>query len=105
MIQSQEKIHLINPQPIKESLLNMLPDKVKNVVETMIQREEQSKMRKCLENIGEICKELLELFAGGYKDKEIAEMMNYSTSDVAKQRRYHCMEKLRQNYLNLYKHE
>ena len=72
----------------------MLPDGVKDVVEKIIEKEEHLKMKRCLEKIGETCNKILQLFASGYKDKEIAEMMKYSSSEVVKQSRYRCMEKL-----------
>jgi RNA polymerase sigma factor (sigma-70 family) len=97
--------NLKNLQPVQESLSEMLPDEIKNVVEEIIEREEQLKIKKCLDKIGEPCKDILELHASGYKDKEIAEMMKYSSSDVVKQSRYRCMEKLSHYYLNLYKYE
>ncbi|MEI6946937.1 sigma-70 family RNA polymerase sigma factor [Paraflavisolibacter sp. H34] len=100
-----EKQNLKHPQPIQDSLADMLPDDVKNVVEEIIEREEHSKMRKCLEKVGDVCKEILRLYAGSYKDREIAVMMRYNSADVVKQTRYRCMEKLSEYYLNLYKYE
>ena len=100
-----EKENLKNPQPIKDGLSEMLPDEVKNAIEEMIEREDQLKMKKCLEKTGETCKEILKLYAGGYKDREIAAIMKYNSSDVVKQTRYRCMEKLSENYSNIYKYE
>jgi len=90
------KHNLKNPQPVKESLLEILPNDVKNVVDKIIEQEEHLKMKKCLEKIGGPCNKLLQLFASGYKDKEIAGMMKYSSPEVVKQSRYRCMEKLSQ---------
>jgi RNA polymerase sigma factor (sigma-70 family) len=86
--------HLKNQQTVKNSLSEMLPDEVKDVVEKIIEKEEHLKMKKCLEKLGDLCNKILQLFASGYKDKEIAAMMNYSSSEVVKQSRYRCMEKL-----------
>src|SRR4051812_49433063 len=61
------KQNLKNPQPIKDSLLEMLPAEVKNVVQTLIEKEEYLMMKKCLENMGDPCREILQLFASGYK--------------------------------------
>jgi RNA polymerase sigma factor (sigma-70 family) len=102
---NNEKQNLRHPQPIQDSLAEALPDDVKTVVEEIIEREEQSKMKKCLEKIGEVCKEILRLYAGSYKDREIAAIMRYNSADVVKQTRYRCMEKLSEFYLNLYKYE
>jgi RNA polymerase sigma factor (sigma-70 family) len=90
------KQNLKNPYSIKDSLLEMLPAEVKNVVQTLIEKEEHLRMKKCLDKIGEPCKEILQLFASGYKDKEIAVMLKYRSSEVAKQIRYRCMKKLSQ---------
>jgi RNA polymerase sigma factor (sigma-70 family) len=90
------KHNLKNPQPVNDGLLEMLPYEVKNAVEKIIEGEEHLKMKKCLDKIGELCNKILQLFASGYKDKEIAGMMKYSSSEVAKQSRYRCMEKLSQ---------
>lgn len=103
--QSAEKENLKSPQPINESLSDKLPSEVKNTIEDIIEREDQLKIKQCLEKIGEICKEILTLFAANYKDKEIAEIMKYSSSDVVKQTRYRCLEKLREQYLSIYKYE
>lgn len=88
------KQNLKNPQTVKDNLLEMLPDGVKDVVGKIIEKEEHLKMKRCLEKIGETCNKILQLFASGYKDKEIAEMMKYSSPEVVKQSRYRCMEKL-----------
>ncbi len=85
-----------NEQTVKEYQLEILPDEVKNVIEMIIESEEHLKMEKCLEKIKGPCKEILQLFASGYKDKEIAGMLNYSSPEAAKQSRYRCMEKLSQ---------
>jgi RNA polymerase sigma-70 factor (ECF subfamily) len=92
-------------QPISESLIDMLPSGLKNTIELMIEEEDRLKMQHCLDKLGDICREILKLFGGNYKDKEIAVMLNYSSSEVAKQSRYRCMEKLTETYISMYKHE
>jgi RNA polymerase sigma-70 factor (ECF subfamily) len=94
-----------NPQPISESLMEKLPFEVKNAIEKIIEQEDRMKMRQCLERLGEICKEILMLFGGNYKDKEIAELMHYHSQAVAKQTRYRCLEKLSEVYFNMQWHE
>lgn len=91
-------------QPISESLVEMLPSELKNTIELIIEQEDRLKMQRCLDKLGDICKELLRLFGGNYKDKEIAELMNYSSPEVAKQTRYRCLERLSENYAR-YIHE
>lgn len=90
---------------LKNSFLEMLPSDVKNVIEEIIQREDQLKVRTCLEQVSETCKKILQLSAIGYKDKEIADLMQYSSADVVKQSRRRCLEKLSRYYLHRYKYE
>lgn len=97
--------YLKKPQTIEGGLSNMLPDNVKNVVEEIIQREDRLRLKKCLDQMGEPCKRLLLLYASKYKDREIAGIMGYSSSDVVKKTRQRCMEKLRRYYINLYNNE
>jgi RNA polymerase sigma-70 factor (ECF subfamily) len=92
-------------QPIGESLIEMLPSGVKNTIELMIEEEDRLRMQHCLDKLGDICREILKLFGGNYKDKEIAELMKYSSPEVAKQTRYRCLEKLSETYTRMYKHE
>jgi RNA polymerase sigma-70 factor (ECF subfamily) len=99
------KNNLKNPQSFSQFLVDMLPNPVKNTIELIIEKEDQLKMQRCLEKLGETCREILKLFGGNYKDKEIAVMLNYSSSEVAKQSRYRCMEKLTEIYMSMYKYE
>lgn len=99
------KKNLKNPQSFSQTLADMLPNPVKNTIELLIEREDRLKMQRCLEQLGDTCRKILQLFGGNYKDKEIAVMLNYSSSEVAKQTRYRCMEKLTEAYLTMYRHE
>jgi RNA polymerase sigma factor (sigma-70 family) len=99
------KKNLRNPQSFTEILVDMLPNPVRTTIELIIEKEDQQKMQRCLEKIGDTCREILKLFGGNYKDKEIAVMLNYSSSEVAKQSRYRCMAKLTETYMTMYKHE
>jgi RNA polymerase sigma factor (sigma-70 family) len=79
-----------------DDFLSVLPDKTKNVIEQMIERSQRSLLTQKIEEIGEKCKQLLLLFEDGYTDKEIAKIMLYNSSDVAKTSRLRCLEKLRE---------
>ena len=84
-----------------DDFLSVLPDKAKNVIEQMIERSEKSLLTQKMEEIGEKCKQLLLLFEDGYTDKEIAKIMLYNSSDVAKTSRLRCLEKLREKVKHL----
>ena len=90
---------------LKNSFLEMLPGSVKNAIEEIIQREDQLKIKTCLAQLGENCKKILQLSGIGYKDKEIADFMQYSSADVVKQSRRRCLEKLSRYYIHRYKYE
>jgi RNA polymerase sigma factor (sigma-70 family) len=103
--QNQVKKNLKKPESFSKTLTDMLPNPVKNTIDILIEKEDRLKMQRCLEKLGETCREILKLFGGNYKDKEIAVMLNYSSSEVVKQTRYRCMEKLTDTYKIMYKHE
>ncbi|MGZ5191083.1 MAG: RNA polymerase sigma factor [Flavisolibacter sp.] len=83
-----------------DDFLVVLPDKTKSVVQQMIDKHQRSSLYQKLEEIGEKCKQILLFFEDGYTDREIAEFMNYNSSDVVKTSRLRCLEKLRQKMLN-----
>jgi RNA polymerase sigma-70 factor (ECF subfamily) len=85
--------------------LLQLPDSAKTIVQDLIERIDIDEMQKKLEKLGEACKSMLMLFAEGYSDKQIAEIMKYNSSDVAKTSRLRCLQKLRQAYAITKKHE
>lgn len=81
------------PEPIFE---NDFPDDNENDYETMY---------KALSEIGEPCNSILRMYYMEDKSmKEIAEIMNYSTPQVAKNKKHSCMEKVKQ-YLRSIKYK
>ena len=102
---SVAKKNIKKPQPFSDGLINRLPHEVKNTIEKLIEQEERLMLLQCLEKIGATCKQILMLFGGNYRDKEIATLMHYNSPDVAKQSRYRCLEKLSELYFSMHKHE
>jgi RNA polymerase sigma factor (sigma-70 family) len=83
-----------------DDMMMTLSDNVKPVIQQLIERSDFEQLKRQLEQLGEKCKKLLNLFAEGYSDKEIAELAEYKTAEVAKTSRIRCLEKLRQLYKN-----
>jgi RNA polymerase sigma factor (sigma-70 family) len=70
---------------------------------TYIKEEEQFKKAEvALMKLGEKCRKLLQLFYSQKKSfKEIADLLDFSNEKIAKNQKYRCMEKARENYLQL----
>lgn len=83
-----------------DDMMMTLSDTAKPVIQQLIERSDFEQLRRQLDQLGEKCKKLLNLFAEGYSDKEIAEIAEYKTGEVAKTSRIRCLEKLRQLYKN-----
>jgi RNA polymerase sigma factor (sigma-70 family) len=68
-----------------------------------IKEEEQfKKAEDALMKLGEKCRKLLQLFYSQRKSfKEIADLLDFSNEKIAKNQKYRCMEKARENYLQL----
>ena len=66
-----------------------------------LQEEEKfKKAENALMKLGEKCRQILQLFYSQNKSfKEIADMVGFSNEKVAKNQKYSCMEKARENYL------
>ncbi|MEO5642091.1 MAG: sigma-70 family RNA polymerase sigma factor [Bacteroidia bacterium] len=66
---------------------------------------EEEKFKKAeiaLMKLGDKCKKLLQLFYAQNKSfKEIADELDFSNEKTAKNQKYRCMEKARENYSNL----
>ncbi|MEI6946529.1 sigma-70 family RNA polymerase sigma factor [Paraflavisolibacter sp. H34] len=88
----KEKIHR---SAIGPELLHCLPDTAKAAIERLIDVEMVAEMKEGLERIGERCREILLLYEDGYSDKEIAEIMAFSSPAVAKTTRLRCREKIK----------
>jgi RNA polymerase sigma factor (sigma-70 family) len=62
----------------------------------MIQEEERNQMATALNQLGDPCATLLRLtFYERLKSEEIVPIMNYASADVVRQRRSHCLKRLR----------
>ena len=83
-----------------DDMMEQLSDTAKPVIQKLIERSDFEQLRQRMEQLGEKCRKLLNLFAEGYSDKEIAEIAEYKTGEVAKTSRIRCLEKLRQSYKN-----
>ncbi len=81
-------------------MLEMISDPAKTVVQQLIEKNDGELLKAKLNEIGDNCKQLLLLYADGFNDKEIAELMEYKTADVVKTSRLRCLDKLRQLYNN-----
>jgi len=59
-----------------------------------------AQIKKALERIGSVCRDLLLLFYfEGFSMQEIAVKMSFSNQNTAKSKKYQCMKKLEQVYL------
>ena len=79
-------------------LLYNLSDSAKLVIQKMMEKTDTEILRRKLNDMGDQCRKLLQHWAEGYHDKEIATLLEYKTADVVKTSRLRCLEKLRQLY-------
>lgn len=79
-------------------IMQMMSDSTQSIIQKIIEQEEETSLLNRLNKIGEKCKELLLLWANGHADKEILEMLAYSSADVVKVSRMRCIDKLRKIY-------
>jgi RNA polymerase sigma factor (sigma-70 family) len=75
-----------------------LSDMSRSILQTLIEKADWTILKERITRLGEDCKKMLLLWADSYSDKEIAEMMEYKTANVAKTSRLRCLAKLRQLY-------
>jgi len=83
--------------PISD-MLTMISDPAKTIIQQLVEKNDVALLKQKLTEIGDICKQLLTMFAEGYNDKEIAVAMEYKSPDVVKTSRLRCLDKLRQLY-------
>jgi RNA polymerase sigma-70 factor (ECF subfamily) len=79
-------------------MLTRISDAAKTVIQQLIEENDFELLKAKLDEIGENCKQLLEMFSEGFNDKEIATFMEYKSADVVKTSRLRCLEKLRRLY-------
>lgn len=78
-----------------DSLANVLPDKSRNIVQALIDKNERYSLLEKLSTLMGKCRQLLLLYEDGYSDQEIAKEMDYKSADVVKTSRMRCLEKLK----------
>jgi len=83
--------------PISD-MLTMISDPAKTIIQQLVEKNDVALLKQKLTEIGDICKQLLTMFAEGHNDKEIAVAMEYKSPDVVKTSRLRCLDKLRQLY-------
>jgi len=83
--------------PISD-MLTMISDPAKTIIQQLVEKNDVALLKQKLTEIGDICKQLLTMFAEEYNDKEIAVAMEYKSPDVVKTSRLRCLDKLRQLY-------
>lgn len=79
-------------------MLLLIADPAKTAVQQLIEQADREALNNNIRDLGENCGKLLLMFAEGYSDKEIAELVKYKSSDVVKTSRLRCLDKLRQLY-------
>ena len=75
--------------------LNNISDTAKTILQQLADKADIDLLKRQLNEIGNNCRQMLMFSADGYSDREIAEMMGFKTSAVAKTSRLRCLEKLR----------
>ncbi|MGH2647495.1 MAG: RNA polymerase sigma factor [Ginsengibacter sp.] len=83
--------------PISD-MLTMISDPAKTIIQQLVEKTDWELLKTKLNEIGENCKQLLNMFAEGFTDREIVLSMEYKSADVVKTSRLRCLEKLRQLY-------
>ena len=79
-------------------MLFHISDAAKSIVQKLADQADENLLKQRLGEVGDTCRQLLQLSAEGHTDKEIASMMEYKTADVVKTSRLRCLEKLRRLY-------
>jgi RNA polymerase sigma factor (sigma-70 family) len=75
-------------------------DTVKSIIQKLVDKTDFDLLKERLSQLGNDCRQMLQQWAEGFNDKEIAAMMNYKTADVAKTSRLRCLERLKKMYKN-----
>jgi RNA polymerase sigma-70 factor (ECF subfamily) len=75
-------------------------DPVKSIIQKLIDTTDLEILKQKLTQLGENCNQMLQQWAEGFTDKEIATQLGYKTAEVVKTSRLRCLEKLKQLYKN-----
>lgn len=78
--------------------LDAVSDATKTILQRLIDKADTDLLKQRLNALVGNCRQMLLLSADGYSDKDIAQIMGFKTSAVAKTSRLRCLEKLRQSY-------
>lgn len=75
---------------------NLLPDLEDSVLEVLVVNEREELVARLLNQLGDACKQILHYFYfEKMRMKEIMQHMNFSSEQVAKNKKANCMKKLR----------
>ncbi|HUR12334.1 MAG TPA: sigma-70 family RNA polymerase sigma factor [Flavitalea sp.] len=88
----------VHRSAIQPDMLEVLTDPAKTVIQKLVEKADIDDLKRRLGELGDNCKRMLLLSSEGNSDKQIAELMNFKSSDVAKTSRLRCLEKLRKLY-------
>jgi len=83
--------------PVSE-LLFEISDNARSVLQMLVDQTDFNLLRQKLNELGDTCHRLLQFWAEGSRDKEIAELMEFKSADVVKTTRLRCLAKLRTLY-------
>lgn len=78
--------------------LYTVSDTAKTILQRLIDKSDIDLLKQRLNGLVENCRQMLLLSAEGHSDRDIAQIMGFKTSAVAKTSRLRCLEKLRQLY-------
>jgi RNA polymerase sigma factor (sigma-70 family) len=77
-----------------------IQDPIKSILQKLIDTTDFEILKQKLKQLGENCNQMLQQWAEGFTDKEIATQLGYKTAEVVKTSRLRCLEKLKQLYKN-----
>jgi len=60
----------------------------------IMEEERKSTLHRVLDKLGKNCRKVLMLWAAGYKMKEIAGQLDYSSEEVVRKKKFNCMKEL-----------
>lgn len=79
--------------------LYRLQDDTRSVIEELMEQHDIGLLWKCLEELGEKCRQMIRSWSEGIADRQIALELGYQSAEVVKTSRLRCLEKLRSNFL------
>lgn len=79
---------------LKEDATQMDQVESNNPEVELISDEKKNILRRALEQLGERCKQILELWQLSYSMEEIATEMNFSSAQMARKNKYRCQQSL-----------